>query len=103
MMHGRIDSHDRKNTTPLRGRGVHSHQELHSRTNYAEIRSTIIQRRITLGLTQLGLAEISGVSERTIQNFESGRHDTALSKALDLAEALGLEIHIRGPKTNRTK
>lgn len=48
--------------------------------------------RVEAGLTQRQLAELSGVSERTIQNFEAGRNDMTLKMFIAALNALGYEV-----------
>lgn len=50
------------------------------------------ERRDSLQVTQEVLAEISGVSLRTLKQFESGRGNPTLETLTKLSEALGLEV-----------
>ena len=43
-------------------------------------------------MTQLQLAERSGVSRQTISDIETGKHDPTISVALLLARALGVKV-----------
>lgn len=47
-------------------------------------------RRLTLKISQRGLAKMAGVSFRTVQLLEWGRHDWRLSTMEKIAHALGL-------------
>ena len=50
------------------------------------------ERREALQVTQETLAEISGVSLRTLKKFESGKGNPTLDTLTKLSEALGLEV-----------
>lgn len=43
-------------------------------------------------LTQKGLADLCGVSESTVLNWEKGRTEPTVSQALQVADACGLSI-----------
>lgn len=49
-------------------------------------------RREMLQVTQEMLAELAGVSLRTLKQFESGRGNPTLQTLSKLADALGLEL-----------
>lgn len=49
-------------------------------------------RRDALQVTQEMLADISGVSLRTLKQFESGKGNPTLETLTKLSEALGLEL-----------
>lgn len=51
-------------------------------------------KRKELRMPQEELAALSGVSERTLRNFERGKLSISLQKALDIAEVLGLELKL---------
>ncbi len=53
----------------------------------------IRQARKELDLTQEGLAELAGVSIRSLQNIETGGNPT-IDKVSKVLEALGLKIKI---------
>ena len=53
---------------------------------------TIKGRREALQVTQETLAEISGVSLRTLKQFESGKGNPTLKTLKKLADVLGMEI-----------
>src|ERR1700744_276828 len=50
------------------------------------------QRRELLGLLQAQLAELSGVSTRTIQLVEQGKGNPSLQTLIQLANPLGLHV-----------
>ena len=59
---------------------------------------TIKQRREALQVTQELLAELSGVSLRTLKQFESGKGNPTLETLGKLAHALGLELVLQVKK-----
>ena len=50
------------------------------------------QYRKAAHMTQLQLAESSGVSRQTISDIEIGKHEPTISVALLLARALGVKV-----------
>lgn len=52
------------------------------------------QRRETLGVTQIKLAELSGVGIRTINLIESGAHNASIDTINKLATVLGMELKL---------
>ena len=50
------------------------------------------ERRESLQVTQEMLADISGVSLRTLKQFERGKGNPTLDTLTKLSEALGLEV-----------
>lgn len=56
-----------------------------------ELGQLIIARRKKLGISQVELAEMSGVSERFVYSLENGKMSVSLEKVLAVTEALGLE------------
>ncbi|WP_272879280.1 helix-turn-helix transcriptional regulator [Rothia endophytica] len=54
----------------------------------------IKEKRKELRMPQEELAALSGVSERTLRDFERGKLSISLQKALDIAEVLGLELKL---------
>ena len=63
----------------------------------------IRHRRELLGLLQPQLAEISGVSRRTIQLVEMGKANPSIDTLMKLADPLGLAIKLllKEPGTNK--
>jgi len=47
------------------------------------------------GITQADLAALSGVGVRFISDLENGKPSVELGRAITVAEAVGLEFHIR--------
>lgn len=62
--------------------------------------------RMRAGLSQSGLAEKSGVSVRTLQEYEQGKMVPSIDKAAKLAQALGVSLDelagIETKKKNRS-
>lgn len=54
----------------------------------------IRKRRELLGLLQTQLADLSGVSSRTIQLVEQGKGNPSLETLISLIEPLGLRIEL---------
>ncbi|MGF7218185.1 transcriptional regulator with XRE-family HTH domain [Spirosoma lacussanchae] len=54
--------------------------------------SELIARRNTLRLTQEYLAELAGVSLRTVKAIESGAGNPRVSTLIKLADVLGMEL-----------
>jgi len=55
----------------------------------------IKERRNALQVTQEMLADISGVSLRSLKQFESGKGNPTLETLTKLSEALGLEVSLQ--------
>ena len=55
---------------------------------------SIKARRKNLNVTQEQLADISGVSLRTLKQFEGGKGNPTLQTLSKLSDALGLEIKL---------
>ncbi len=69
--------------------------EKSNKMHYMELVEVIKQRREVLKVTQEYLAEISGVSLRTLKQFESGKGNPTLFTLQKLADALGLELCLK--------
>jgi len=59
---------------------------------FTDLIETIKKRRETLQVSQETLAELSGVSLRTLTKFESGKGNPTLSTLQKLSDVLGLEL-----------
>jgi transcriptional regulator with XRE-family HTH domain len=61
--------------------------------------------RTQTGLTQVQLAELSGVPLGTIRDYEQGKRDPLLRTALKLAQALNqsLDVFVPQPQTRRPR
>ncbi|WP_321436372.1 helix-turn-helix domain-containing protein [uncultured Bacteroides sp.] len=55
----------------------------------------IKDRRVLLNITQQDLADISGVSLRTIKAIEKGNGNPSIDTLRKIADALGLELIMR--------
>jgi transcriptional regulator with XRE-family HTH domain len=60
--------------------------------HFTELVLEIKSRREMLQVTQETLAELSGVSLRTLKQFESGKGNPTLLTVKKLADVLGLEL-----------
>lgn len=60
---------------------------------YALIRS-VVEVRKKLGLTQKGLAELTGMSQQEISRFENEKHIPKLTRFIRILDALDLEVRI---------
>jgi len=63
--------------------------------NIKEIGLEIRKRRKYLSITQEDLAEITGISRRSLQYMESGKMNPSVEQLEKILKALGLEIIIR--------
>lgn len=59
-----------------------------------ELGNSIRERRKFLKITQEDLADISGISERTLRSIEKGEANPELDSLLKICEVLGLSIGI---------
>ncbi len=57
-----------------------------------DIKDIIKRRRAVLRITQLDLAELSGVSLRTIKDIESGKANPSLNMLSKVADILGMQV-----------
>jgi len=62
--------------------------------NLVEIGKSVTRRRRELKLRQDDLAEMSGVTVRTIYNIEEGKGNPSLNTLSRLCDILGLEINV---------
>jgi len=70
--------------------------------NLFEIGALVQNRREQLGLTQIQLARISGLSRATVKQLEGGTlEELGVTKLLVLFDLLGLEMIIRQPRRLR--
>lgn len=63
--------------------------------HFEELIKSIKERRQMLKVTQESLAELSGVSLRTLKQFESGKGNPTLLTLQKLADVLGMEVSLR--------
>jgi len=59
-----------------------------------ELIETLKKRRKLLGVTQVHLAELSGVSLRTLKALESGKSNPTFETLTKLAEVLDMELNL---------
>ena len=62
--------------------------------NKEEIGRYIAERRDTLNVSQMRIAELSGVSVHTLSNLETGNGNVTLDTLLKVAGILGLKVRI---------
>ena len=61
-------------------------------------------RRKLLNYTQKDMAELTGLSERTIRSVENGEGSTSIASFIKILDVLGLEISIQfKPMSNETR
>lgn len=63
--------------------------------NRIEIGQIIQQRRVGLSLNQEDLAEMTGITTKTIYSIENGKGNPSLSTLSKLLEVLGLDITVQ--------
>ncbi|MFY0652968.1 MAG: helix-turn-helix transcriptional regulator [Cyclobacteriaceae bacterium] len=63
--------------------------------HFVNLITTLKTRREMLQVNQETLAELSGVSLRTLKQFESGKGNPTLQTLSKLADALGLELTLQ--------
>lgn len=71
--------------------------------HFTELVLEIKNRREMLQVTQETLAELSGVSLRTLKQLESGKGNPTLLTVKKLADVLGLELHLKLKNLNPQK
>ncbi len=57
-----------------------------------ELAAALRSRRRELGLTQAELADLSGVSERSVRALEAGKETARIDTLVAVAESLGLRL-----------
>ena len=62
--------------------------------NKEEIGRYVIERRDTLDISQVRLAELSGVSVHTLSNLETGNGNVTLDTLLKVTGVLGLKVNV---------
>ncbi len=67
--------------------------------NLTEIGKIVQQRRAVLQLKQEDLAELSGVTEKTIYLLEKGKGNPSFSTMQKMLTILGLEMNVEVKKT----
>jgi len=64
-----------------------------------DIAMAIKDRRKKLGITQLDLAQMAGVSLATVKDMDRGKGNPSLGTITSLCEILGLEIECKVKQT----
>ena len=64
-------------------------------SEYLALHVLMHRTRRRLGLTQAAASGLAGVCERTFREFEAGRGDLPAAKVFQLADALGIHIHVQ--------
>jgi transcriptional regulator with XRE-family HTH domain len=60
--------------------------------HFSDLILTVKERRKSLRVTQDSLAQLSGVSLRTLKQFESGKGNPTVETLQKLANTLGMEV-----------
>lgn len=55
----------------------------------------IIEARKKAGLTQVQLAELAGVSDRTVRGIEQGSPSPSFGTVVDVLDVLGLTLEVK--------
>lgn len=71
--------------------------------HFSNLIETIKMRRLSLKVNQELLSELSGISLRTLKQFESGKGNPTLKTIEKLAGALGLELTLKVKSLNSDK
>lgn len=64
-----------------------------------DLSAIIKERRGTLGISQLDLAEMSGVGIATVKSIECGKANPSIQTVEKVLEVLGLELSLSIKKT----
>jgi transcriptional regulator with XRE-family HTH domain len=67
--------------------------------NLIEIGKIVQQRRVVLQLKQEDLAELSGITEKTIYLLENGKGNPSFSTMQKMLTVLGMEMNVEVKKT----
>jgi transcriptional regulator with XRE-family HTH domain len=68
---------------------------------FARIAEQVVDRRRALGLSQAGLAELTGTTQSAIARLESGGRPPRIDTLLRIANALDCELEVElRPRTN---
>lgn len=71
--------------------------------HFDELIEIIKKRRETLRVTQETLAELSGVSLRTLKQFESGKGNPTLTTLQKISDVLGFEVCLKLKNVSHNK
>ena len=67
--------------------------------HFSDLILAVKERRKSLRVTQDSLAQLSGVSLRTLKQFESGKGNPTIETLQKLANTLGMEVCLQIKKT----
>ena len=62
--------------------------------NKKEVGGYVVARRDALAISQMRLAELSGVSVHTLSNLETGEGNVTLDTLLKVTGVLGLKVEV---------
>ena len=65
-------------------------------TTASDIGSTLRAARRRLGLTQQEVADLAGLSDRTVRDLEKGSSSPSLGAVIAVAMVLGLRLEVTG-------
>ena len=65
-------------------------------TTASDIGSTLRAARRRLGLTQQEVADLAGLSDRTVRDLEKGSSSPSLGAVIAVATVLGLRLEVTG-------
>lgn len=65
-------------------------------TTASDIGSALRAARRRLGLTQQEVADLSGLSDRTVRDLEKGSSSPSLGAVIAVATVLGLRLEVTG-------
>lgn len=60
-----------------------------------EVGDQLRRRRRDLGLTQIELAELAGVSDRFVRSIEHGKPSLQMDSLMKVLDALGMELQAK--------
>lgn len=65
-------------------------------TATSDIGSALRAARRRLGLTQQEVADLAGLSDRTVRDLEKGSHSPSLGAVIAVVTVLGLRLEVTG-------
>ena len=63
------------------------------------LRGAVKERRAVLGISQLDLAEVAGISLATVKDIERGAGNPSMKTVTRILEVLGMEMEFRIRRT----
>lgn len=63
--------------------------------NVKHLAAIIRNRRAALKYTQVDMAELTGLSDRTIRSIENGERSTTVESWIKVLDVLGLEMNVQ--------